>query len=167
MNELKLIGIFCKSDDFCPKLEKFTHHRWLAAHMPASRLTLSEMRTLCMAFHLSGYKTFKQSYYELVLAHWQPYFPHLVCYEYFVSLQKQTIFPLYTFLWSECRGERQGLSFIDSCKVALSDNRRIFSHKVFDPIAARGKTAGDWLFGFKRHLTIKRRTARLCFISRE
>ena len=28
------------------------------------------------------------------------------------------------------------------------------SHKVFNPLAARGKTAVDWFFGFKLHLVI-------------
>jgi hypothetical protein len=154
MNELKLIEIFCKCDDFCQKLEKFTQHRWLATPLPANRLSLSEIMTICIAFHLSGYKTFKQYYQELVLAHWQPYFPHLVCYEYFVWLQKQSILPLYAFLWSECIGQNQGLSFIDSFKLAVCHNRRIFSHKVFEGLAARGKTSVDWFYGFKLHLTI-------------
>lgn len=154
MNELKLIEIFCKSDDFCQKLEKFTCHRWLSSTMPVNRLSLSEIMTICIAFHLSGYKTFKQYYHQLVLAHWQPYFPGLVCYEHFVKLQQQTILPLYAFLWSECIGERQGLSFIDSFKLAVCHNRRIFSHKVFDGLATRGKTSVDWFFGFKLHLSI-------------
>ena len=154
MNELKLIEIFCKSHDFCQKLQKFTQQKALPGHVPTSKLSLSEIMTIGMAFHLSGYKTFKQYYHQLVLAHWQSYFPHLVSYAHFVQLQKQAILPLYAFLWSESIGERQGLSFIDSFKLAVCHNRRIFSHKVFDGLAARGKTSVDWFYGFKLHLSI-------------
>ncbi len=163
MNELKLIEIFCKRDDFCQKLEKFTYHKWLTTNVPASRLSLSEIMAICMAFHLSGYTTFKQYYQQLVLVHWQPYFPSLVCYEHFVKLEKQTIFPLYAFLWSECIGERQGLSFMDSFKLAVCHNRGIFSHRVFEGLAARGKTSVDWFFGFKLHLTINTKAELLGF----
>ena len=33
-------------------------------------------------------------------------------------------------------------------------NRRIKQHKVFQGIAARGKTSVDWFFGFKLHLLV-------------
>ncbi len=33
-------------------------------------------------------------------------------------------------------------------------NRRIKRHKVFDGLAARGKTSVDWFFGFKLHLIV-------------
>jgi hypothetical protein len=154
MNELKLVEIFCKCDDFCQKLAAYTTEKTLPGQWPYSRLCLSEILTLCIAFHLSGYKTFKQYYTELVLVHWQPYFPELVSYERFVALQQQTVLPLYAFLWSECIGEPLGLSFVDSFKLAVCHNRRIFSHRVFQGLAARGKTSVDWFFGFKMHLVI-------------
>jgi transposase len=33
-------------------------------------------------------------------------------------------------------------------------NRRIYRHRVFDGLAARGKTSVDWFFGFKLHLVV-------------
>ena len=36
-------------------------------------------------------------------------------------------------------------------------NRRIFSHRVFDGIAKRGRTSVDWFYGFKLHLAINDR----------
>ena len=131
----------------------------MQAHsLPGSRATsglcLSEIMSICIAFHLSGYKTFKHFYTRLVLVQWKSYFPNLVSYSHFVQLQQGTVLPLYAFLWSECMGGCQGLSFIDSSKIAVCHNRRIFSHRVFAGLAARGKTSVDWFYGFKLHLTI-------------
>jgi len=154
MNELKLIEIFCKSHDFCQKLDKYSQTYLLPNSSQASALSLSEIMSICIAFHLSGYKTFKHFYSSLVLPEWKAYFPNLVSYSHFVQLQQGTILPLYAFLWSECLGQCQGLSFIDSFKLAVCHNRRIFSHKVFYGLAARGKTSVDWFYGFKLHMSI-------------
>lgn len=154
MNELKLIEIFCKSHDFCQKLDKHMQGHCLPSSTATSGLSLSEIISICIAFHLSDYKTFKHFYSSLVLAQWQSYFPNLVSYSHFVQLQKGALLPLYAFLWSECMGQCQGLSFIDSFKVAVCHNRRIYSHRVFAGIAARGKTSVDWFYGFKLHITI-------------
>jgi hypothetical protein len=35
--------------------------------------------------------------------------------------------------------------------------RRIFQHRVFEHLAARGKTSVDWFFGFKLHLVVNER----------
>jgi Transposase DDE domain len=50
--------------------------------------------------------------------------------------------------------ECTGLSFVDSTSIAVCQNYRIYSHKVFKGIAARGKTTKGWFFGFKLHLII-------------
>ena len=42
----------------------------------------------------------------------------------------------------------------DSTKLAVCHNRRIHRHKVFDGLAARGKTSMGWFFGFKLHFVI-------------
>ena len=39
----------------------------------------------------------------------------------------------------------------DLTKLAVCHNRRIHRHKVFDGLAARGKTSMGWFFGFKLH----------------
>lgn len=36
----------------------------------------------------------------------------------------------------------------------MCHNRRISSHKVFEPLAASGKTSADWFFEFKLHLVV-------------
>jgi transposase len=38
--------------------------------------------------------------------------------------------------------------------LAVCHNRRIFRHKVFDGLAARGKNSMGWFYGFKLHLIV-------------
>jgi hypothetical protein len=37
---------------------------------------------------------------------------------------------------------------MDATALKVCHNRRISNHKVFDKLAARGKTSVDWFFGF-------------------
>ena len=41
--------------------------------------------------------------------------------------------------------------------MKICDNRRISNHKVFNGLAARGKTSVDWFFGFKLHIVVNER----------
>jgi hypothetical protein len=43
------------------------------------------------------------------------------------------------------------MAFIDSTPLAVCDNHRIATHKVFEGLAARGKTSMGWFYGFKLH----------------
>ena len=43
---------------------------------------------------------------------------------------------------------------MDSTSLRVCHNKRISQHKVFQNIAARGKTSVDWFFGFKLHLVV-------------
>ena len=45
-----------------------------------------------------------------------------------------------------------GSAFIDSTKIAVCHNKRIWSHRVLQELAARGKTSVGWFYGFKLHL---------------
>jgi hypothetical protein len=38
---------------------------------------------------------------------------------------------------------------MDSTSLKVCHNRRIMQHKVFEDLAARGKTSVDWFFGNK------------------
>src|SRR5215217_307558 len=44
-------------------------------------------------------------------------------------------------------GAQTGIYFADATKLAVCHNRRIHRHKVFDGLAARGKTSMGWFFG--------------------
>ncbi len=52
----------------------------------SSRMSLSEVMTIVIAFHGSGFRTFKEFYTLQVLPHWKKAFPNLVSYNRFVEL---------------------------------------------------------------------------------
>ena len=61
--------------------------------------------------------------------------------------------PLMVLLHS-LSGEESGIYFGASSKLAICHNRRIDRHRVFDGLAARGKTSMGWFFGLKLHFVI-------------
>jgi hypothetical protein len=78
-------------------------------------------------------------------------FHSLVSYGRFVEWMSSTLLPLCAFVRS-CFGDCSGISFMDSTSLKVCYNRRILQHKVFENIAARGKTSMDWFFGNKAAL---------------
>jgi len=151
------VAIFCMIDDFCRWFEPWWEQRLLELAPKRRRrraaLCLSEVMTIVVGFHLSGYRTFKHYYLGEVRKHQRHYFPTLVSYNRFVELLPGTLAPLCCFLVSRF-GRCSGISFIDSTKKSRCHNRRIWSHKVMAQFAARGKTSVDWFYGFKVHLVI-------------
>ena len=61
---------------------------------------------------------------------------------------------LLTFYLYAHLGECSGISFVDSTRLRVCDNRRISSHRVFAEHAGRSKTSMGWFYGFKLHLII-------------
>jgi len=156
MNDSKLIEIFCQVDDFCKNLDGYLSGQLISMNEEFkpfdSAMSLSEIMSICIYYHLSGYKTFKDYYTRGGVK--KEDFPTMVSYSRFVQLKQYAIMPLYVFL-HHCRlGNCTGLSFCDSSKLAVCHNRRIEQHKTFAGLAERGKTSVDWFFGFKLHLAI-------------
>lgn len=154
---METIAIFCAIDDFCLKFEPWWEQRLLESSLKRRRrckgLCLSEVLTIVVGFHLSGYRTFKYYYLNQVLKHERAYFPRLVSYNRFVELLPGTLIPLCDFLSSRF-GHCSGISFIDSTKISVCHNRRIWSHQAMAELAARGRTSVDWFYGFKLHLIV-------------
>jgi hypothetical protein len=152
---LDILPIFCDIDDFCQFFEPAWKQRLLPAQQRRrnrhASLCLSEVMTIIVLFHSSGYRNFKTFYTQHVLQHMTWAFPRLVSYNRFVELMPSTLVPLCGYLQSR-KGECSGISFIDSTSLKVCHNRRIHSHKVFAGCARRGKTSVDWFFGFKLHL---------------
>lgn len=151
------VTVFCAIDDFCKLFEPIWHQRLLAA-APKQRerppqLCLSEVLTIIVGFHLSGYRTFKDYYTRQVRRHQLDDFPKLVSYNRFVELMPGALLPLGCLLVTRF-GECSGVSFIDSTKISVCHNRRIWSHQVMAELAERGKTSVDWFYGFKLHLVV-------------
>ena len=111
------------------------------------------MLFIVVLFHLSPYKHFK-AFYLYGIGH-----QHRACfgawphYDRFISLMPRLFAPLMVLLHS-LSGEQTGLYFADSTKLAVCHNRRIDRHKVFDGLAARGKTSMGWFYGLKLHFVI-------------
>lgn len=80
-------------------------------------------------------------------------FPALVSYGRFVELMQRAVVPLAIYLRYRF-GLCIGISFVDSTTLVVCRNQRISSHKVFDKLAARGKTTMGWFYGFKLHLIV-------------
>jgi hypothetical protein len=151
----ELSELFCDVDDFCqvflPLFESGLIASGVIQRRRARRLCVSEVMTILIAFHQSGYRTFKAYYLERVLKHWREEFPGLVSYSRFIEFVPMTALPLMAYLHG-LFGECSGISYIDSTVLAVCRNQRIHQHKVFQGLAARGKTSMGWFFGFKLHL---------------
>lgn len=160
---LDLTQIFCDVDDFYRDFEHFCERatpRLPCNDQPKryqSRLSVSEVMTIVIAFHGSGYRTFKDFYQHKVLADWRDAFPNLVSYGRFVELMPWCVMGLVHFLNSRCFGEVTGISFIDSTSVSVCHVNRAKTHKTFRGWAGWGKSSVGWYFGFKLHLMINER----------
>ena len=152
-----LTKIFYDVDNFCKKFEPKWEKILIGKNNKfKSSLSLSEIITILIYFHHSGYRTFKDYYTRHVMVVLKPAFSNLVSYSRFVSLIKQCIFPI--FVYSQgCLGKATGISFMDSTILTVCHARRISSHKVFKKLAKRGKTSTGWFFGFKLHVIINER----------
>jgi hypothetical protein len=111
------------------------------------------MLFIVVLFHLSPFKHFKAFYRYGVGHQHRACFGELPHYDRFVSLVRRLFAPLMVLLHS-LGGEQTGTYFADPTKLAVCHNRRIDRHRVFDGLAARGKTSMGWFFGLKLHFVI-------------
>ena len=80
---MEQIAIFCDIDDFCKDYEKYCTHSLLMDKnevVPKTRMSLSEIMTILIMYHLSGYRTFKWYYIHQVMKYQKQDFPALVSY---------------------------------------------------------------------------------------
>ncbi len=158
MDEL-IISIFYKADNFCKEFNHYIEKNSLSTNDKAvsldlhSSLSLSEVMTICIVFHLSGYRTFKRYYTHFISKNYKKFFPNLVSYNRFVELMPYAALPMTLFVYAQS-GRCSGISFVDSTTLDVCDSHRIKQHKVFKEIAQRGKSSTGWFYGFKLHLTI-------------
>lgn len=153
-----LTKIFCEIDDFCKVFEKSWRLSLITCgekiRYRSSKLCLSEIMTIIVYFHFSHYRTFKHYYLNFVKVNLKDDFPNLVSYSRFMELYPGALVPLVVFLNRYKLSNCTGISFIDSTRLKVCDNRRIHSHTVFSNIAQRGKSSMGWFFGFKLHLVV-------------
>ena len=156
---MNIITLFCEIHDFFLHYEKWVSTQCLPKTTPMEtrgrprKLHPSEVMTILIAFHQSGYRTFKHFYLKHVCVYWRSEFPNLVSYSRFVQL-KRNVLEISTGYLSVNLGTCSGLSFVDSTRLRVCENKRISSHRVFADVAERSKTSMGWFYGFKLHLII-------------
>ena len=91
-------------------------------------------------------------------------FPKILSYNRFVELQSKVSLMLVCFLKMCKLGDCTGISFVDSTKLCVCDNKRSPRHKVFAGIAQRGKSSMGWFYGFKLHLVCNDKGELLNFV---
>ena len=150
-----LTELFVTVDDFVHHFES----TWNKSHLGKKskptrvpRMSCSEIMTIVIFFHASGQKNFKE-FYRYLWRHHRHDFPSLVSYNRLIELIPNCVVPLCGYLLSRM-GQCTGISFIDSTSIKVCHNKRINRNKVFQNLAARGKTSMGWFFGFKLHLIV-------------
>lgn len=153
----ELIPIFCEIDDYCKAYEEYcTKSLFMDKNsvIPQTSLSLSEIMTITIYFHLSGYRTFKWYYTKYVQKTLKSYFPKLVSYNRFIEIMKMAFVPITLYTIKNGFGKCSGINFLDSTSIDVCDNHRIYSHKIFKDFAQRGHSSTGWFYGFKLHLII-------------
>jgi len=151
----KITDIFCIVDEFCKDFDATTQPFLLGK--PSKRpptMSKSEIISICMLFHLSGFRCFKHFYIFYLQRHMQREFPDTVSYNRFVELSQSVLMPMSIFL-KTCRlGICTGISFVDSTPIRVCHTKRIKRNKVFKGIAEVGKSTMGWFYGFKLHIVL-------------
>jgi hypothetical protein len=153
---IDITALYCCLDDFCKVFDDWQAHRLIPSQTTRRRvakLSQSRMLFIMVLFHLSPFKHFKAFYLYGVGQQYRNCFGDIPHYDHFISLMPRLFAPLMVVLHS-LSGEQTGLYFADATKLAVCHNCRIQSHKVFDGLAARGKTSMGWFFGLKLHFVI-------------
>jgi len=161
---MELVTLFYLIDEFCkdyePQWQQSLLDSGIRQRCTASRLSLAEILTIAIYFHLSGYRMFKW-YYEREIRGGTfagSCFPKAVSYTRFLELMGGSLVPLgHCLLWLCSLSAQTGIQFIDSTSLVVCSNLRIGQHKVFKGTAARGRTSEGWFFGFKLHLVVNDR----------
>jgi hypothetical protein len=151
-----ITALDCCLDDFCQVFEAWEAHRLIPSPTTRQRcgkLSRAEMLFIVVLFHLSPLKHFKAFYLYGIGHQHRSCFGDLPHYDRFVSLMPRLFVPLMVLLHS-LSGEQTGVYFADATKLAVCHNRRIDRHKVFNGLAARGKTSMGWFYGLKLHFVI-------------
>jgi hypothetical protein len=160
----KISDIFCIADEFCKNFDQTTSAFLLGK--PSKRppvMTKSEVITISLLFHLSGFRCFKHFYIFYVQKHMTNEFPDTVSYNRFVELSQSVLLPMTIFLKTCCLGHCSGISFVDSTPIRVCNNKRIKRNKVFKDIAQVGKSTMGWFYGFKLHIIINDKGELLSF----
>ena len=92
---MDIVTVFCEIDDFCQQFEPVYRQKLIDDKVKrrnrAMKLQMSEILTIIVYFHSSGYRNFKTYYLESVQKTMSGEFPNLVSYNRFVELMKEAV----------------------------------------------------------------------------
>lgn len=163
---MSLTQLFCDVDDFCkvfvPEWEKTQIENGEKKRRRKRSISTSEIITLIIYYHQSGYGTFKWFYLRYLPKNLSKSFPGAPSYNRFIELLPEVIVPLTAFMQSRC-GKGEGIAFVDSTPLRVCKNLRIPRHKTFKDTAQRGKSSTGWFYGFKLHIIVDDRGEILSF----
>ena len=123
----------------------------------------AEMITILVLFHSNTFRNFKHFYLFYVCRELKEEFPNLLSYTRFVERMPRVAIPLLLFLKLALMGECTGITFIDSTRIPVCENKREYSNRVFKGYAHKGKSTMGWYYGFKLHLLCNERGELLNF----
>jgi len=160
----KVTDIFCLVDEFCQEFDATTRPFLLGK--PPKRpplMSKSGVITVCLLFHLSGFRCFKHFYLFYVQRQMEGEFPRTVSYSRFVELGQSVLLAMSIFLKACCVGRCSGISFVDSTPIRVCGNKRVKRNKVFEGIAQVGKSTMGWFYGSKLRIAVGDRGEILSF----
>lgn len=95
----KITEIFVKIDDFYIEFESSIQNHLLesgkAQRIRKSKLSESEIMTICISFHLGCFSNFKHYYIHYIQAHLDKEFPQKLSYNRFIEVQQKVLVPLF------------------------------------------------------------------------
>lgn len=152
-----LVELYCDVDDFCkvfiPQWQTQLLEDGSRTRRRDGRMSISEIMTVVIGFHMSHHRDFKNYYTGYVAIFYKNAFPDLLSYTRFLEVMPRVIVPMCAYFTS-LKGKPTGIEFIDSTSLKVCHNIRIPRHKTFDGIAQRGKGTMGWFYGFKLHLVV-------------
>ena len=169
----KVTEIYCIADDFCKEYNSEMNKTSLSlsnasANSPKhrkrkGRMSDAEMITILILFHSNTFRNFKHFYLFYVCRELKKEFPNLLSYTRFVERIPRVAIPLLLFLKLGLMGECTGITFIDSTRIPVCENKRQSRNRVFKGYAQKGKSTMGWYYGFKLHLLCNERGELLNF----
>ena len=154
----KIIEIFCVVDDFCKEFAvEFKKVPILSGDGRRRRnrslgMSESEIITILLLFHFGTFHNFKHFYLFYIREHLKKEFPKQLSYNRFVEIEHKVFVPMMFFINTACLGKCTAITFVDSTKIAVCNNKRIKRNRVFKDVAKIGKSTMGWFYGFKLHL---------------
>ena len=123
VSENLLLEIYVETDDLLRGFQQWSKQKALGRFLPARRkpkLSASEIATILVGYHLSGYKCFEYYYRECILKTYHHCFPKAPSYGRFVCYTTWVLpLLLLVLLWKCAQSLRTGRYFIDSKKLEV------------------------------------------------